>query len=287
MNTKVVLDKKTIKSNLKCNYKKSIIIFIIFLIIGGIFAGIQVILYQNQKNEQDNAFKEDEISISYHEANASYYEDILNEFIFKESFLNIYLDYYERLDFSAEDKTKISQLKDKLYNYTEGDYQILIDYYKKNLPVKSEFVSDRLASLKNELESVKNENAKLDIELNEVNSNKYNRYYKGDKEKEIFQKKVINEEQINFINYQITYLNNISVNDLKKICNDFDKLLLQNESELNSLIVQFNELNNNLSDNEQYRLERNDGIYNYYKKNINLNNGVSQKDIDCISKKTQ
>ena len=284
MNNRFILDKESIQSNIKRNWKKSIVIFAVFVMVGVICGCVQSSTY-HEKKDQSIIFQENTIDLSDIVVDENYYENALRNYVFKETFLNIYLNRYEQLELSQDDKERVERLKENFESYKNGDYKILVKYYQENVPVIVDFIPERLQYLNSKKQSLEAKNNQLEIELKEVNSIKYNRYYKGDKEDEIFQKRVKNKEEIEFINYQIKYLNDVSLSSLQLKCKEFDEMLVENKVEINDLITKFNELNGILATNEQYNLQRNDALYNYYQKNISLNTEVSQSIIDSVYKK--
>lgn len=284
MKNRFILDKESIQSNIKQNWKKSIVVFVVFVIVGAICGYVQSSTYHEQK-DRSIVFQENTIDLSDVAVDENYYENALRNYIFKETFLDIYLNRYEQLELNQDDQERVEQLKENVENYKNGDYKVLVKYYQENVPVIVDFIPERLKYLNSKKQSLNEKNNQLEMELNEVTSIKYNRYYKGDKEDEIFQKRVKNKEEIEFVNYQIKYLNDVSSSTMQLKCSEFDKMLVENKGEINDLIAKFNELNSILAVNEQYSLQRNDMLYNYYQKNISLSTEVSQSAIDSAYKK--
>ena len=60
------------------------------------------------KKDQSIIFQENTIDLSDIVVDENYYENALRNYVFKETFLNIYLNRYEQLELSQDDKEEVA-----------------------------------------------------------------------------------------------------------------------------------------------------------------------------------
>ncbi len=274
---KILVDSNYIKKNIKNNYKKGIMILVGFIVLGVISGAIFTIKYNNEYKSY--SFQESTINIKNIKKDVEYYKNVCEKLYFKKEFLKSYLDYYDTIKIREEDKQEFKKIKKRILKYEDKRFNKLNNYYKKETPVIEGYEKACLKKLNDEKKSYLKDNKKIRDKLIELQNIEYNPYYGEEKQEALFNERMSNFEKIKEIENEIKLLENRDVNQNKAINNKFNKMIDDNITEINNIIIDFNKRLEIAANNNDYIIVQNKELYESYKDNLEIGDEIDPKDI--------
>lgn len=261
----------------KKNYKISLIIFGICVLVGIICGLISAYNYKPKENV-DITQIEETIELENIEKNGEYYYNAFLELKKKNEYLKAYLSYFEQVNISNESRIKLEEIEKDIDDYQQN-YELAENFYKENAPVIFSEKENTVDFYKKEINLFESEKIEYDKELEELLSNNYAESYKTAKQEEILKAISKLNIDIEMFNNHIDIINNSTQEEIEKTSKIADEVLIENINILNNIIQNFNDTLKIISKKDNYEIIYNKRLINGYFEEVGFNSELDQEKI--------
>lgn len=266
-------------SNFRSNFKKSICIFIICVIIGLVLGIINAMTYSPKKIVDETEIEEVIRLEEIDKTDTFYYKEVFYTIKAKNDYLNAYIEYFDKVNLTQSSRAKIESIEHDLTEYQKNIDQA-IEFYITTPVVVGEDIEAAINKVYGEeLQEIHDEIVYHESVLNEVVSGKYTDRYKEIEQDSLSTEIAMLKTAEREIKAIISSAKSISPYQIQQNNNEADTIIDKNVTELNGIINSFNAVMKEISKTESYEIIYNKNLLEEYESEAGIKGELNETDI--------
>lgn len=189
-----------------------------------------------------------------------------------------YLQYFEQVDLTPASKQKLDGVQSTLLEY-EPQYESALDFYHQHALAFPDKKEETIRFYTEQIKKLKKQKKSLNVHKKELQSGDYTDAYRDSRMEELFFEIEKIENNLQDLENIISFIEESNIAELQANIKKAQKLLNNSVSEINDIVIHFNNTMEAISKTESYEIVYNKYLLEGYLNEAGMNNELEEEDI--------